>query len=99
MNRSADSPTARINRALRQGCGIVERNNGHRILFDGRKGDPRMCGVVEVNAVGAFCQKRYVAHRFVKDHAKDGRLLDTGPNRQVWSPSRYRSATFPEDDQ
>jgi hypothetical protein len=94
MSRSADSPTARINRALRHGCGVVERNNGHRILFDGRKGGAGMCGVVEINASGAFCQKRFVAHGFVKTHAKAGRLLHTDSGRDVWSPSRYQDTSF-----
>jgi hypothetical protein len=53
-----------------------------------------MCGVVELNAKGAFCQQRYVAHGFIKQHAKTGELLDTGPHRGVWSPARYRSASF-----
>jgi len=94
MNRSADSPTARINRALRQGFGVVERNNGHRILFDGTEGPDRMCGVVEINAKGAFCQKRFVPWGFVKKHAKNGTLIETGTTRQVWSLRKYRYSSF-----
>jgi carotenoid cleavage dioxygenase-like enzyme len=73
---------------------MVKRDNGFRILFDGRRGGDGMCGVVELNASGAFYDKRYVAHGFVKKHAKAGRLLETGDGRDVWSPSRYQDVSF-----